>query len=305
MKILPKLAPRCSGFKIYLGSTTNAIRLDSSKLPAVFLILAKLKKIALVHAEQEKCLELHRMVESSLLDHVSAHPAVCEETAVKQILRLTKSIPAQVHICHLSSREGIKLVKNRPMNVSVGVTPHHLLFDYERVESHYTFYKVNPPIRARFDREALWKNLDAALFDVVESDHAPHTQKEKDEGFDKAPSGMPGVETMYPLLLALVKQDRLSFQRLIPLLCERPAKLLNVPKGKIEVGRDADLVVIDFKTMQPIRAEQLHSKSRWTPFEGWPAIFPEMVFLRGEKLVENHELQVKPGFGRFVETVHS
>ena len=300
VKMISQLASQCSGFKIYLGGTTNAVQLNSSHLPEVARLVAASKKITLVHAESHSCLEQHRKVEASFKDHLLTHPALCEETAIKQIFDVAKTVPARFHICHLSSCEGVELVKKRPKNVSVGVTPHHLLFESENIGSPQTWYKVNPPVRTRLDREALWQSTTTGGIDVVESDHAPHTLEEKDVEFDKAPPGLPGVETMYPLLLARVQQDRLSFQRLLPLLCEKPAELMNLPKGKIEVGRDADLAVFDFKTIQPVSVENMHSKSGWTPFEGWPAIFPEMVFLRGEKLIDDHELQVKQGFGRFV-----
>jgi dihydroorotase len=302
---VPELASQCSGFKIYLGGTTNAEMLSASRLPEVLPSLATSKKLTLIHAELQSCLEQHKKAEASLSDHVQAHPSLCEEAALKQILSLAQNSQARLHICHLSSSGGVELMKKRPSTMSVGVTPHHLLFEYENVQTQQTWYKVNPPIRSHQDHEALWQNMVAGVIDVVESDHAPHALDEKNQEFNNAPSGLPGVETMYPLLLARVKQDRLSFQRLLPLICEKPAGLLGIPKGKIEVGKDADLLVIDFKTMQPITAENLHSKCGWTPFEGWPALFPEIVFLRGETAVEDDELLVKQGCGRFIEATHA
>ena len=105
---------------------------------------------------------------------------------------------------------------------------------------------------------------------------------------------------MYPLFLVEAKKDHLSFSRLLSLLCKRPAELMGIPKGKIEVGRDADVVVVDLKKECKIEAENLHSKCGWTPFEGRSAIFPSHVFIRGEKLIEDHEIQMKQGFGNFV-----
>jgi dihydroorotase len=103
---------------------------------------------------------------------------------------------------------------------------------------------------------------------------------------------------MYPVLLAAVKKERLSFSRLLSMVCERPAHLLNIPKGKLEVGLDADLIVVDFKKTEPIKTEQLHSKCGWTPFEEYPAMMPSHVFIRGEKVIENHEILIRQGFGR-------
>jgi dihydroorotase len=159
---------------------------------------------------------------------------------------------------------------------------------------------VNPPIRSSFDRDTLWYGVNNKLIDLFESDHAPHTEKEKTVDFDSAPSGVPGVETLYPLLLASMKKGQITLETLLALLCEKPSQLLHLPKGKIEVGRDADFVVVDMKKIETITADHLHSKCGWTPFEGFPAIFPTMVFIRGESIIEDHQLLVKQGFGKCV-----
>ena len=163
-----------------------------------------------------------------------------------------------------------------------------------------THYKVNPPIRTIFDKEILFNSIKRGLIDVIESDHAPHTLDEKDVDFDSAPSGVPGVETFFPLFLYLAKKEILSWQRLISVMCERPAELVKIPKGKIEVGRDADFIVVDLKDVCKIKSDNLHSKCGWTLFEGWSAIFPSHVFIRGEKVIEDNEIQVSQGFGEFV-----
>ena len=140
----------------------------------------------------------------------------------------------------------------------------------------------------------------SGFVDVLESDHAPHNLEESDVDFDNAPSGLPGVETMLPLFLYLAKKGKLPFKRLISFICERPAEIVAIPKGKIEVGRDADLIVVDLKRECKIKSRYLHSKCKWSPFENWPAIFPMHVFVRGKKLIEEHELMGSQGFGRFV-----
>jgi len=200
----------------------------------------------------------------------------------------------------LSSCEGFELLRTRPPHISVGVTPHHLFFDVHSIASNQSWYKVNPPIRSSFDRETLWYGINHGLIDVVESDHAPHTMEEKAVDFQNAPVGIPGVETRYPLFLAQVKKGQMTMDTLLSVLCERPARLLNIPKGKIEGGRDADLIIVDFKKPDIISAERLHSKSGWTPFEGHPGIFPTTVFIRGEKIIEDHQMLVKQGFGKRV-----
>lgn len=295
-----ELAKKCSGFKIYLGSTTNSLQLSSQQLKKALHKISKTQKITLIHAENESCLKKHERVEHNLKDHLYHRPSECEEISVRTVLESSKDLSSKIHICHLSSCEGFEALRGHPKNFSVGVTPHHLFFDIKSIHSNHTFYKVNPPIRSPLDRETLWHGAINGFIDVLESDHAPHTLEEKEAEFDKAPSGVPAVETMFPLFLAEVKKRKMSFNRLISLLCEKPAELLNIPKGRIEKSRDADLIVVDFKEMSTVKSEKLHSKSGWSPFEGWPAIFPSCVFVRGEKLIEGQEILVKQGFGRFV-----
>ena len=294
------LSKYCSGFKIFLGTTTNSIHLSEQKLKNALSKAHQSNKITLIHAENEQCLKKNRIVEHDLKDHLRARPSACEETSIKNIVDISKNIPSEVHVCHLSSCEGFEMLRARPKNLSVGVTPHHLFFDIDNIDSKCSFYKANPPIRSKFDRESLWNGIKNGFIDVLESDHAPHTLEEKESEFEKAPTGLPGVEVMYPLFLAEAKKDHLSFSRLLSLLCKRPAELMGIPKGKIEVGRDADIVVVDLKKECKIETENLHSKCGWTPFEGRSAIFPSHVFIRGEKLIEDHEIQVKQGFGNFV-----
>jgi dihydroorotase len=302
---LSELAAYCSGYKIYLGSSTVSSQLSSKNLAVALRETGRTKKPTLIHAEDEHCLGIHQDQEMNLVDHVRCRPAECEETAVRHVMTMAQSLSSPIHICHLSSCEGLEMLRTRPKNLSVGVTPHHLFFDVHKVSSNQTFYKVNPPIRSSFDKDAFWAGVTSGFIDVCESDHAPHTLEEKQREFNEAPSGLPGVETMYPVLLAAVKKERLSFPRLLSMLCERPAQLLSIPKGRLEVGLDADFIVVDFKTTEPIKVERLHSKCGWTPFEGYPADMPSHVFIRGEKVIENHELLVKPGFGKNIGAPHA
>jgi len=295
------MSKKCNGFKVYLGSSTLSLLFDKKNLPSVLDKASLSGKPVLFHAEDEECLIEHKMVEEKLSDHLSSRPAVCEETSIKEVLSFSQGSNAKVHVCHVSSCDGLELLKERRGNVSFGVTPHHSLLNVEKKLGSQSFYKVNPPIRTSFDKETLFNALNNGFVDVLESDHAPHTIEEKNVDFNEAPSGVPGVETMYPLFLYLAKKGFLSFQRLISLLCIRPAELMGVSKGRIEKGFDADFIVVDLKEDEcRIKADRLHSKCGWTPFEDWPAVFPECVFVRGEKVIDDYEIQVSQGFGEFV-----
>jgi len=294
------LAKKSNGFKAYLGSSTNSLLLSKNNLKRVMQEVSKTGKIILFHAEDEGLLKKNKGLEKGLVDHVKARPSECEESAIKSIFEVSKNIGVKAHICHLSSIEGVELIKNRPHNLSCGGTPHHSLLDFENIYGSPGFYKVNPPIRSSFDREALFNSLNKGVIDILESDHAPHTKEEKEGDFDDIPSGVPGVETLYPLFLYLAKKDKISFQRIISAVCTRPAELLGASKGSLTEGFDADFIVVDLKNITRIKSSDLHSKCGWSPFEDWPALFPESVFVRGEKLIDENEIQVSQGFGKFI-----
>jgi dihydroorotase len=297
---LGEISPFCSGFKIFLGGSTHSLQLSTQNLRVALLETNRTKKITLIHAEDEHCLKTHEDRENNLVDHLRCRSAECEETAIRSILNNSPGLSSPIHICHLSSCEGFEMLRTKPNHVTVGVTPHHLFFDVHTLNTKQTLYKVNPPIRSSFDRDTLWYGVNNKLIDVFESDHAPHTGAEKNVEFNDAPSGLPGVETMYPLLLTAMKKEQIKLSTLLILLCERPAQILNLPKGKIEVGRDADFIIVDLKKTETITPEKLHSKCGWTPFEGFPAVFPSMIFIRGEKVIEDRQMFVKQGFGKFV-----
>ena len=291
----------CSGFKIYLGNTTLALLFDKKKLHEAINLVGLTDKPVLFHAEDEERLIKCKSQETNIIDHMRFRPAGCEETSIRDILSASSGLNTKVHICHVSSCDGLELLKNRPNNITFGITPHHCLLSAERGMGSETFYKVNPPLRSSFDKESLFNAVKNGVADILESDHAPHTRDEKDVDFDSAPSGLPGVETMYPLFLYLAKKGVTSYQRIISLLCMRPAQLLQINKGRIAEGYDADFIVVDQKEDDfRIKSDKLHSKCQWSPFEDWSAVFPSHVFVRGEKLIEDHEIQVKQGFGRFV-----
>lgn len=297
---IQQLKNECHGFKLFLGETTNSLTLPIDLLSQAFSKIKSVHKPVLIHAEDDICLQKNHRVESSLVDHHAARPPHCETQAITQVISAAKSVGTPVHICHVSSAEAITQLEKKPDFVTYGITPHHSLLHFEMKSELPTHLKVNPPLRARINQEKLLQTIQQGNVFLLESDHAPHSEKEKDALFDEAPSGIPGVETMYPLYLAHAIKENLSFQRVISLLCEHPSELLQVSKGRILPDFDADLVVIDKRNMQKIRSERLHSKAGWTPFEGFSAVFPSHVFIRGTSVINDYEQQVSAGNGRMI-----
>ena len=300
IKDIEYLATKCNGFKIYLGSSTNTLLFDKKNLKDALQKIQETNKPVLFHAEDEQLLLKNKSVENNLHDHLKFRPSICEVKSIKDILNESQKMNLKIHICHVSSIEALEILKKRQKNITCGITPHHALLSADKIYFLQTFYKVNPPIRTNFDKEALFNAVKNGIVDILESDHAPHKKEEKEVFFNDAPSGMPGVETMFPLFLFLAKKEFVSFSKVISLLCENPARLHGIAKGSIKIGNDADLIIVDIKKVTKVKSENLHSKCRWSAFENWNAIFPSHVFIRGKKVIEDNEIQVSQGFGKFV-----
>lgn len=290
-----ELGRMCTGFKLFLVGTTSAIAYNqiSKDLSEIFKEIAATEKLVAVHCEEEALFK--KFEEKNLNDHLTARPNLSEESAIRKVIATAGN--AKTHICHISAKESVELLKKND-RITAEVTPHHLLFNTQ--SNLGAFGKVNPPLRTKEDQFQLWTALLSGDIDIIASDHAPHTIDEKEQEFWKAPSGMPGVETTYPLMLNLAKKNKISTQKIVNAISEKPAEIFNLNKGKIELGYDADLAIVDMKRVVKIKADNLHSKCSWTPFEGFEAVFPECTILRGEFIIENNNLEAGKGVGKFV-----
>ena len=228
-----------------------------------------------------------------------ARPAKAEAAAIEKCLGWAN----RLHICHLSSAFGLERVAKAKIDgkkVTSEVTPHHLLLNIKDYKKQGSYLKMNPPLRSQADNDALWQGLRSGTIDILASDHAPHLPEEKKEDIWEAPAGVPGVETMLPMMLVAVKRNLISLERLVDAMAFRPARIFGLAnKGSIETGKDADLVIIDTKSIKQINADRLHSRADWTPFEGKDAIFPQMTLVRGN-VVYDGDFPVSPGYGRFL-----
>ena len=179
------------------------------------------------------------------------------------------------------------------------VTPHHLLLA-TKMEWLDLYGKVDPPLQRRSDNAALWGALNHGIIDCVASDHAPHTPQEKES--DSPPSGLPGVETLVPLMLQAIRERRWDLNRAVEALCSAPARRLGLGgiKGQLAEGWHADLMVVNMKAPVKIRADDLHSRCGWTPYEGWQGCFPELVWCRGALVSRDREVAQRPGQGTFI-----
>lgn len=204
-----------------------------------------------------------------------------ELTAVETALDVATDTGAQLHIAHTSTPEAIDRVAET--EATCEVTPHHALLSRADLDELGTYGRMNPPLRSKRRQEAVFERLVDGTVDMVATDHAPHTRAEKDQPLTAAPSGVPGVETMLPLLLWHARTGALSYARVRELTATTPAAVFGFPsKGKIAPGYDADLVLVDPEQDREIRSADLHSKCQWTPFAGHRGIFPLFTMVRGQ-----------------------
>ena len=269
-----------TAYKVYMAESTGGLQIDEDTLGDVLRSAAGARTLVVAHAEDATRFQGEQP--ATLAGHSQARPKESEVRAIETLGKLRGDGP--LHVAHVTCVEALDAI---PQDVTTEVTPHHLFLDCARPLK--AFGKVNPPLRSPEDRQALWAAFAAGRIDVVATDHAPHTQGEKEEPFDEAPSGLPGVATALPLLLRQVRSGELSLDQLVHSMAARPAEILGIPKGRIEVGADADLVVVDARVVTKITARRVRYKCGWTPFEGMEGVFPRTVYLRGERIVEDGE----------------
>lgn len=263
----------CCGIKIFLGSSTGDLLLhDEEPLREIF---RHTQGVIAVHSEDEAILNRRREIQQKATS-AHAHPewrnpesAMSSTERIVQMAREeTKEV--RLHVLHISTAEEMEFLKNQKDVCTVEVTPQHLtLVAPECYDELGTYAQMNPPIREARHREALWKGLENGTVDVIGSDHAPHTKEEKEKGYPKSPSGMPGVQTILPIMLDHVLNGKLKLEKLVEMMCHWPAKRYNLEKlGYIKTGYRADLTFLKLNESFEIRHEQMASKCGWTPYHG-------------------------------------
>ena len=225
--------------------------------------------------------------------------AEAEIAAVERACEVADEAGARIHVAHTSTPEAVDVASEAGMTTEV--TPHHLFLSREDYDRLGTYGRMNPPLRSESRRGELFERLVDGTVDMVATDHAPHTRQEKDASIWDAPSGVPGVETALPLLLAAAADETndLTYERVRDVTAANPAERFGLSrKGRIEPGRDADLVLVDTDSTTPVHGPRLHSKCGWSPFETFDGVFPEWTMLRGQMVYIEGEF--REGVGRNV-----
>lgn len=275
------LAPAVCGFKLFMGSTTgNILMNDDEEIKHVMKDVARTGKVVSVHAEDDSMIS--KSVEENNWDHLKDRPLEAEHNAIRRLASY-KGMP--INICHVTDAQSIALASS--LGFTTEVTMNHLFLCAEDSKTAYT--KVNPPLRNRAVRDALYKAFADGKVTMFGSDHAPHAITEKEQDYQSAPSGIPTVETDVPIWMSAVKHNNIPLSLIVKMGAEMPAKRFGINKGKIAVGYDADLIAFDMRNEETINVNRLHSRSGYTPYEGMGAIFPDTVIIRGELQVDDGE----------------
>jgi dihydroorotase len=302
--------PGCAGVKVFMGSSTGSLLVgDEGGLRDILKVI---RRRASFHAEDEPRLNERKplRVEGDASSHPVWRDPEAALIATQRLVRVAHETGARVHVLHISTAQEMEFLKDHKDVASVEVTPHHLTMAAPECYVQLgTKAQMNPPVRDASHRAGIWKGLEQGVVDILGSDHAPHKLEEKSKSYPATPSGMTGVQTLVPLMLDHVNAGRLSLLRFVDLSSAGPARLFGIArKGRIAVGYDADLTVVDLKRRETITDQWVASRAGWTPYHGKTVTgWPVGTVIRGSRVMWEGEL-VTPSQGervRFLETLAS
>lgn len=285
--------PGCCGIKVFMGASTgNLLVPDDETLERV---LRHGRRRVAIHAEDNKRLDERKSIAES--GDVGDHPGWRDDEtaflATKRAISLARKTGRRVHILHVTTPQELEFLALHKDIASVETTPQHLTLAAEECYAKIgTLAQMNPPIRSAAHRDGLWRWLRQGVVDVIGSDHAPHTLEEKAKPYPQSPSGMPGVQTLLPLLLNHVAQGRLSLAHLVDLTSHGANRIFNLrDKGRLALGFDADYTLVDLQHRWTLTKEWTASKCGWTPFEGMELVGkPVGTIIRGHEVMREDEL---------------
>ncbi len=300
--------PGCAGVKVFMGSSTGSLLVEDDA--GVRDILKAIRRRASFHSEDEYRLNerKHLRVEGDARSHPVWRDEIAALQCTQRLVALARETGKRVHVLHISTAQEMGFLKDHKDVASVEATPHHLTLEapdcYQRLG---TLAQMNPPVRDADHRAGIWRGLAQGIVDVLGSDHAPHTREEKAKTYPQTPSGMTGVQTLVPIMLDHVHAGRLTLARLVDLTSAGPARLFGIArKGRVAVGYDADLTVVDLKRRETIGNRWIASRAGWTPYDGVSVTgWPVGTVVRGRRVMWEGQVAAPAGGEavRFLETL--
>lgn len=308
--VLPELErmPGVCGVKVFMGSSTTdlVVERDADLRRVLF---AGRRPVA-IHAEDEERINARRHIAEEA-GNVSVHHLWRDEEsaimATKRVIGHARAAGRRIHILHVTTGDEIDIIAQNKDLVTCELLPQHLTFAApDCYATHGALVQQNPPIREAHHRAALWRGLKSGIVDVVASDHGPHTRDDKAAPYPNFSSGMPGTQTLLPLLLDAVASGKLSLAHVVDLVCAGPARIFGMSgKGRIAVGNDADFTLVDLGRKVTIENAMIASKVGWTAYDGMTVQgWPVGTIIRGDVVMRDSALIGAPRGRpvRFVET---
>ena len=260
----------CCGIKLFAGSSTGNLLVDKEK--DIEKVFEYASKVVAVHSEDEEILKMRKkLIEKG---NVKTHPVWRNEevamSSTRRIVKIAKRFNKKAHILHITTKEEIDFLSQNKGNITFEITPQHLTFYapdcYDKIG---TYAQMNPPIRNKTHQDRLWYAIKNNYNDTIGSDHAPHLKVNKDKPYPDSPSGMPGVQTLLPVMLNHINNGKLKLEQLMKFICENPVKIFGIKnKGYIKKDFDADLTIVDLNRKITIDNKDMQSKCKWTPYHG-------------------------------------
>jgi len=284
--------------------------LDQGQVYKIFREVTKTGMRVAIHAENFDIVKLMTAEVMASGDEsyeglLRSRPAVSEITIIQTAIAMAKDLGAKLHILHLAAGDGVEVIRRAQadgVNVTAETCSHYLALTDQDAERCGAMMKGYPVVRTQDDQDKLWAGLNSGVIGHVCSDHAPHSPEEKQKSLWEAPAGMAGIETMCYIMINAVSEGKITLQKLVEVLSETPARLygMHPMKGSLEVGSDADIVILDMEREYTFRQEDMHSRTKLSPFDGRKLKGkPVQTILRGRTIVREGELVGKPG-GKFV-----
>ena len=286
----------CCGVKLFAGSSTGNLLVD--KEADIEKVISKSDRIVSIHSEDEDIIKLRKkfIKKGDVHSHAEWRNVEAAMSSTRRVVKIAERYNKKIHVLHVTTREEVDFLAMHKKNVTFETTPQHLtMYAPDCYDKLGTYAQMNPPLRTKEHYDRLWVAIKNNIVDVLGSDHAPHLKKNKDKEYPNSPSGMPGVQTIYPVMLDHVNKGKLTLQQLINLMCENPCKIFGIKnKGYLKEGYDADLTIADMNKEVVIKNEMIASKCGWTPFNNFKVKgFPVATIVNGHLVMSDGKVIVE------------
>ena len=280
----------CCGVKLFAGSSTGNLLVD--KEADIEKVISSSNRIVSIHSEDEDIIKLRKkfIKKGDVHSHPEWRNVECAMSSTRRVVKIAERYNKKIHVLHVTTKDEVDFLAIHKKNVTFETTPQHLtLYAPDCYDKLGTYAQMNPPLRTKEHYDRLWLAIKNNIVDVLGSDHAPHLKENKNKVYPETPSGMPGVQTIFPVMLDHVNSGKLSLEQLINLMCENPCRIFGIKnKGYIKEGFDADLTIADMNKEVVIKDEMIASKCGWTPFNNYKVKgFPVGTIVNGNLVMSD------------------